>query len=75
MYGEGSLGVSEPHHLYRLTMPEMLTLPGFKEKRAERLLSGIEASSNPSWTPFYQAAIIPGVGRVTAQDLAKAFKP
>lgn len=68
-----SLGVSEPQHLYRLTMLEMLTLPGFKEKRAERLLSGIEASRHPSLDAFLVAIGIPGIGRVTARDLAKAF--
>ncbi len=67
------LGVQEPQDLYRLTMLDLLTLPGFKEKRAEKLLSGIAASRGPALEAFLVAIGIPNIGRVTARDLAKAF--
>ncbi|MGI6695901.1 MAG: NAD-dependent DNA ligase LigA [Christensenellales bacterium] len=67
------LQVKEPEDLYRLTLPELLTLPGFKERRAQKLLSGIEASRSPALDAFLVAIGIPNIGRVTARDLARAF--
>jgi DNA ligase (NAD+) len=67
------LQVNEPQDLYRLTLPELLTLPGFKERRAQKLLSGIEASRSPALDAFLVAIGIPNIGRVTARDLARAF--
>ncbi len=67
------LQVKEPQDLYRLTMMELLTLPGFKEKKAEKLLAGIDASRSPALDAFLVAIGIPNIGRVTARDLAQAF--
>ena len=67
------LGVREPQDLYALSLDALLTLPGFKEKRAEKLLAGIEASRSPDLGAFLVGIGIPNIGRVTARDLARGF--
>lgn len=67
------LGVREPQDLYTLNLDQLLTLPGFKEKRAEKLLAGIDASRKPPLDAFLVGIGIPNIGRVTARDLAERF--
>ncbi|MDD4081114.1 MAG: NAD-dependent DNA ligase LigA [Eubacteriales bacterium] len=67
------LGVNEPQDLYALTLDQLLTLPGFKEKRAQKLLAGIDASRTPSLDAFLVGIGIPNIGQVTARDLANSF--
>jgi len=50
-----------------------LTLPGFQEKRADKLISTIENSRSCELARFLYALGIPNVGIRTAQDVAKAF--
>ncbi|HSK69510.1 MAG TPA: NAD-dependent DNA ligase LigA, partial [Candidatus Limnocylindria bacterium] len=67
------LGVREPHHLYPLK-PEILAgLPGFAKKKAENLTAAIAASRVRPLDAYLYALGIPGVGRATAGDLARAF--
>ncbi len=67
------LQVKEPQDLYRLSLLELLSLPGFKEKKAQKLLNAIESSRSPTLDAFLVAIGIPNIGRVTARDLARAF--
>lgn len=60
--------------LYKITKAELLSLEGFKDKKAENLLNAIEKSKNVSYKSFIYALGIDGVGKKTAGDLAKRFK-
>jgi DNA ligase (NAD+) len=65
--------VKDPADLYTLTADQLAQLPGFKEKKIEKLLSGIEESKDrPLWR-LLVALNIPHVGSHTAQVLADAF--
>jgi DNA ligase (NAD+) len=65
--------VKDPADIYALTADQLEQLPGFKEKKIQNLLTGIEASKNrPLWR-LLVALNIPHVGSHTAQVLAEAF--
>ena len=65
--------VKDPADIYALTADQLAQLPGFKEKKIDNLLSGIEASKDrPLWR-LLVALNIPHVGSHTAQVLAEAF--
>ena len=68
-----SLGVRDPADLYRLTREQLLSLPGFQEKRTDKLLSELEKSRDCPLDSFLMAVGIPNVGRRTARDLAEHF--
>ncbi|MBE5768102.1 MAG: NAD-dependent DNA ligase LigA [Clostridiales bacterium] len=67
------MGVRDPADLYRLTMEQVLTLDGFKEKKAGNLLAALEKSKHCPLDAFLFAIGIPNIGRKTARDLANAF--
>ncbi len=67
------MGVRDPADLYRLTMEQVLTLDGFKEKKAGNLLTALEKSKHCPLDAFLFAIGIPNIGRKTARDLANAF--
>jgi DNA ligase (NAD+) len=65
--------VNDPSDIYALTAERLQQLPGFKEKKIQNLLQGIEASKDrPLWR-LLVALNIPHVGSHTAQVLADAF--
>jgi DNA ligase (NAD+) len=65
--------VNDPADIYALTGERLQQLPGFKEKKIQNLLTGIEASKDrPLWR-LLVALNIPHVGSHTAQVLADAF--
>ena len=65
--------VNDPADIYRLTAEHLAQLPGFKEKKIDNLLSGIERSKDrPLWR-LLVALNIPHVGSHTAQVLSDAF--
>jgi DNA ligase (NAD+) len=65
--------VTDPADIYRLTADQLAQLPGFKQKKIDNLLSGIERSKDrPLWR-LLVALNIPHVGSHTAQVLADAF--
>jgi DNA ligase (NAD+) len=65
--------VNDPADLYSLSAEQLAQLPGFKEKKIQNLLRGIEASKDrPLWR-LLVALNIPHVGSHTAQVLAEAF--
>ena len=59
--------------LYDLTEEMLLTLPGFKEKKAANVLAAIEKSKTPQLANFIFALGINNVGKKTAHDLAETF--
>jgi len=67
------LNVAEPQDLYVLTAEQLLTLDGFKEKKAQNLISAIDASRTRKLDAFIFALGIPNIGRKTARDLAERF--
>jgi DNA ligase (NAD+) len=65
--------VKDPADIYSITHDQLAQLPGFKEKKIQNLLTGIEASKDrPLWR-LLVALNIPHVGSHTAQVLAEAF--
>lgn len=68
-----ALGVRDCADLYRLTVNDLLVLDGFKQKRAENLVSALEKSRTCTLDAFLFAIGIPNVGRKTARDLAGHF--
>lgn len=66
-------GLANASQLYGLTKEKLLSLDGFKNKKAENLLSAIEKSKAVTLDKFIYALGIEGVGKVAAADLAKAF--
>lgn len=67
-------GLRKMADLYALTKEDLLTLEGFKDKKANKLLENIEASKEVTLPNFLNALGIPGVGSRTSKDLAKHFK-
>ncbi len=59
--------------LYQITLEEALSLEGFKQRKAEKLLSALEKSKTCALDAFLHAVGIPNVGRKTARDLASTF--
>ena len=59
--------------LYSLTMEQLLTLEGFKEKKAKNLLNAIEASKGSELWRFINALGIEHIGEVASKILAQHF--
>ena len=72
LYNQFSL--KHASQLYDLTVEDLLKLEGFKIKKAENLINSINQSKNVNLNNFIFALGISGVGKKTAQDLAKNFK-
>ncbi len=59
--------------LYSLQKTDLLKLEGFAEKKADNLLSAIQASKRRSLSRLISALGIRGIGEITAVDLANRF--
>lgn len=59
--------------LYTIQRDQLLTLEGFKEKKADNLLNAIEQSKHVPLSRFLFALGIPNVGTKTARDLAQTL--
>jgi NAD-dependent DNA ligase len=59
--------------LYSLTKPQLLTLPGFKEKRAENLLAAIARSKGRECWRFVNGLGIEHIGEVASKKLCDRF--
>lgn len=59
--------------LYKLTAEKLVDLEGFKERKAENLITAIEKSKRVPLANFIFALGIEGVGKKTAKDLARIF--
>ncbi len=67
------LGVKTFSQLYTLTVEDLLTLEGFKIKKAQNIINAIQNSKNPQFSSFILALGIDGIGKKTAKDLAKLY--
>ena len=67
------MGVRDPADLYHLTKEQTLSLEGFKDRKADKLLAALEKSKDCTLDAFLFAIGIPNIGRKTARDLANAF--
>lgn len=72
LYNE--LDVRYADELYDLDKEQLLTLDGFKDKKAENLLDGIAKSKNTTLARFLFALGIGQIGKKTARVLADRFK-
>ncbi len=66
--------VKDVADIYSLSEKQLLTLEGFASKKAENLLSSIEASKNRPLSRLINALGIRGVGEVMAVELAHHFE-
>lgn len=66
-------GIRDAADLYHLGREQLLQLEGFKEKRADNLLSALESSRECTLDAFLFAIGIPNIGRGTARDIAAHF--
>lgn len=58
--------------LYKLTSADLMLLPGFGERSAERILEGLEASKQVPFDRVVFALSIPFVGETVAKKLARS---
>lgn len=67
--------VREPYQFYELTKDQLIDaeIEGYKDKKIQNLLDGIQKSKTASLQQFIHSLGIPNVGKKTAIDLAKAF--
>ena len=65
--------VKDVADIFTLTKDELLTLEGFADKKAEKLLAAIEAAKTRPLARLISALGIRGVGEVMAGDLAAHF--
>jgi len=66
--------VKDVADLYTLTKEQLLALEGFKDKKADNLLTSIENSKQQSLARFISALGIRGVGEVMARDLSQTYQ-
>ena len=67
------MNVRDCADLYQITQEEALTLEGFKQRKAEKLLAALSKSKSCTLDAFLHAIGIPNIGRKTARDLASTF--
>ncbi|HHX49150.1 MAG TPA: NAD-dependent DNA ligase LigA [Clostridiales bacterium] len=60
--------------IYELKKENLLTLEGFKDKKAQNLIDAIEKSKNTTLSRFIYALGIPNIGLKSSGELEKAFK-
>lgn len=68
------LDIKHPSDLYGLTVDKLLTLDGFKEKKAENLYRSIQESKDTTLARFLMGIGIANIGKKTASQLADTFK-
>ena len=66
-------GISTFADLYRLTKEQLVALEGFKDKKAQNIIDGIQNSKNPTLANFIYAIGIEGIGQKMAKVLANQF--
>ena len=67
------MNVRDCADLYQITLEDALSLEGFKQRKAEKLLAALEKSKSCTLDAFLHAIGIPNIGRKTARDLASTF--
>lgn len=65
--------VKTPADIYRLTQEQLLKLPGFAKRKAEKILSAIEKSKQNDLSLLLFGLGLPGIGEKAAKLLAGRF--
>lgn len=65
--------VREPADLYALSAEQLMSLPGFKEKRAHNLVDAIRASKDCALDAFLFALGVPGIGRASSREIVQSL--
>ncbi len=68
-----NLNVEKEYQLFDLTKVQLLSLPSFKEKKAENLIKAIDKSRSVEYPSFIFSLGIPNIGTKTAKDLAREY--
>ena len=71
LYNE--LGVKKASDLYNLTVDSLLTLEGFKQKKAQNLIDAIKKSKKTELWRFVHALGVNGIGKKASKQLSDAF--
>jgi DNA ligase (NAD+) len=66
--------VKELADLFALSKEDLVGLPGFADKNADRLITGIQGRKRPELARFLHALGIPEVGAAVSRDLAHHFR-
>lgn len=66
--------VKQPSDIFKLTLSQIKTLPGFGDKSASNLHRAIQKSRKTTFAKFLMSGGVPMVGKSTSEDIAKAFK-
>lgn len=68
------LNVNSVADLYNLTVDDLLSLDGFKDKKASNIISAIQRTKKVTLDKFIYALGISNIGKKASSDLAKKFK-
>ncbi|MFI3128922.1 MAG: NAD-dependent DNA ligase LigA [Bacillota bacterium] len=68
-----NLNLEKEYQIFDLEKHQLLTLPSFKEKKADNLIKSIEKSRTVEYPAFIFALGIPNIGTKTAKDLAREY--
>jgi len=66
-------GLKSADQLFTLTKEDLLSLEGFKEKKAQNIIAGIEKAKRTTLSRFLTAIGIPNVGKKAAKLLEQTF--
>ncbi len=66
-------GLRRADELFKLKKGDLLSLEGFKEKKAENIIGSIEKSKTTTLARFLTALGVPGVGKKAAKLLEQTF--
>jgi len=67
-------GMRRVDGLFRLTKEDLLSLDGFKDKKAENIINSIHNSKKTTLAKFLTALGVPGVGKKAAKLLEQTFE-
>jgi DNA ligase (NAD+) len=68
------LNVLTAADLYGITKPQLLSLEGFRDKKADNIIEAIAASRGGTLERFLYALGISNIGKKTARDLAEKYQ-
>lgn len=67
------LGIRQSHQIFDVTKDEILRLPGFAEKSAEKLYQAIQRAKTQPLDRVISGALIPLIGRTASKNLANFY--
>lgn len=66
-------GLGHPFDIFNLSLNDILELPGFAKRSAEKLYDNIQKARKADLNRFLYAAAVPGIGRSASRDIANHF--